>query len=177
MVHGIVGIVVLLAVAWMLSENRRVVPWRPVLAGLALQAAIAVLVLKAPLFRQIFMGLNSAVIALQDATQAGTSFVFGYVGGGPLTFVETSPGGAFSLAFQALPLVLVIAALTALLYYWNTLPRVVRAFSWVLRKSMGIGGLGSLCPERRGEITALGAKALVAGVLASLMTGAIVGML
>jgi concentrative nucleoside transporter, CNT family len=140
MLHGVLGILALLTVAWLLSEQRRIVPWRPILAGLALQVAIAVLMLKAPLFRQVFIGLNSVVIALQDATQAGTSFVFGYLGGGPLPFAETSPGGSFSLAFQALPLVLVIAAVTALLYYWRILPRVVQAFSWVLRKTMGIGG-------------------------------------
>jgi CNT family concentrative nucleoside transporter len=140
MVQGIAGLSTLLAVAWLLSENRRVFPARTVLAGLALQVAIAVLMLKAPLFREIFLGLNSVVIAFQDATQAGTSFVFGYLGGGPLPFVETKPGGSFSLAFQALPLVLVIGALTALLYYWRILPKVVQAFSWVLRKTMGIGG-------------------------------------
>jgi CNT family concentrative nucleoside transporter len=79
-------------------------------------------------------------MTFQEATQAGTSFVFGYVGGGPLPFIETRPGSSFSLAFQALPLVLVIGAITALLYYWRILPRVVQAFSWVLRKTMGIGG-------------------------------------
>lgn len=140
MLHSILGIVSLLAVAWLLSEKRRNFPWRTVLAGLALQAAIAVLMLKAPLFREIFVGLNSVVMTFQEATQAGTSFVFGYVGGGPLPFAETRPGGSFSLAFQALPLVLVIGAITALLYYWRILPRVVQAFSWVLRKTMGIGG-------------------------------------
>jgi CNT family concentrative nucleoside transporter len=140
MVQGILGLSTLLGVAWLLSENRRVFPLRTILAGLALQIAIAVLMLKAPLFREIFLGLNSVVITFQDATQAGTSFVFGYLGGGPLPFVETRPGGSFSLAFQALPLVLVIGALTALLYYWRILPKVVQAFSWVLRKTMGIGG-------------------------------------
>jgi CNT family concentrative nucleoside transporter len=140
MVHGILGLLTLLAVAWLLSENRRVFPWRTILAGVALQIAIAVLMLKAPLFREIFLGLNSVVMTFQEATQAGTTFVFGYLGGGPLPFVETKPGGSFSLAFQALPLVLVIGALTALLYYWRILPKVVQAFSWVLRKTMGIGG-------------------------------------
>ncbi len=140
MLHGVLGIALLLAVAWLLSENRRAFPWRTALAGFALQATIAVLMLKAPLFRDIFLGLNSVVTSFQDATQAGTSFVFGYLGGGPLPFVETRPGGSFSLAFQALPLVLVIGALTAMLYYWRILPRVVQAFSWVLRKTMGIGG-------------------------------------
>lgn len=140
MLHSVLGIVSLLAFAWLLSEKRRIVHWRTILAGLALQVAIAVLMLKSPLFRELFLGLNTVVMTFQDATQAGTSFVFGYLGGGPLPFVETRPGGSFSLAFQALPLVLVIGALTALLYYWRILPRVVQAFSWVLRTTMGIGG-------------------------------------
>jgi len=140
MVHSLMGLTTLLAAAWLLSENRRFIPWRTVAAGLIMQAAIAVLMLKAPLFREIFFGLNTIVMTFQEATQAGTSFVFGYLGGGPLPFAETKPGGSFSLAFQALPLVLVIGALTALFYYWRILPKVVRGFSWVLRKSMGIGG-------------------------------------
>ncbi len=140
MIQGVLGIVVLLAVAWLLSENRRLLSWRPILAGLTLQIGLALLMFKAPLFRQFFLGLNAVVLAFQEATQAGTSFVFGYLGGGPLPFAETAPGASFSLAFQALPLVLVIGALTALLYYWRILPLVVQAFSWVLRKTMGIGG-------------------------------------
>lgn len=134
------GVVVLLGVAWLLSENRRVMHWRLIVAGIFLQLLIAVLMLKSTLFRQLFLGLNAVVGAFEEATRAGTAFVFGYLGGGPLPFVETVPGGSFSLAFQALPMVLVIGALTALLYYWRILPRVVQAFSWVLRKSMGIGG-------------------------------------
>lgn len=140
MVHGIFGISVLLGVAWLLSENRRVLHGRLILAGLALQLLIALLMLKAAPFRQLFMGLNAVVAAFEEATKAGTSFVFGYLGGGPLPFAETTPGGSFSLAFQALPMVLVIGALTAVLYYWRILPRVVQGFSWVLRKTMGIGG-------------------------------------
>ncbi|SJZ79810.1 concentrative nucleoside transporter, CNT family [Trichlorobacter thiogenes] len=140
MLHGIFGITVLLCVAWLLSENRRMLHWRLILAGLALQLLIALLMLKAAPFRQLFMGLNTVVAAFEEATKAGTSFVFGYLGGGPLPFVETAPGGSFSLAFQALPMVLVIGALTAVLYYWRILPKVVQGFSWVLRKTMGIGG-------------------------------------
>ncbi|MCE1225176.1 MAG: nucleoside:proton symporter [Geobacteraceae bacterium] len=140
MLHGIFGIAVLLVVAWLLSENRRVLHWRLILAGLALQLLIALLMLKAAPFRQLFLGLNTVVAAFEEATKAGTSFVFGYLGGGPLPFVETAPGGSFSLAFQALPMVLVIGALTAVLYYWRILPKVVQGFSWVLRKTMGIGG-------------------------------------
>lgn len=138
--RGMIGMMVLLLVAWLLSEKRRVVAWRLIVAGLLLQGLIAVLMLKLPLFRQVFVGLNNVVLAFQEATIAGTAFVFGYVGGGPLPFVETAPGGSFSLAFQALPLVLLIGALTALLYYWRILPRVVQCFSWGLQKTMGVGG-------------------------------------
>ena len=140
MLHGIFGITVLLGAAWLLSENRRIIHWRLILAGLGLQLLIALLMLQAAPFRQLFLGFNAMVIALEQATRAGTSFVFGYLGGGPLPFVETQPGGSFSLAFQALPMVLVIGALTSVLYYWRILPKVVQGFSWVLRKTMGIGG-------------------------------------
>ncbi len=140
MILGMLGIRPLLAAACLMSRKQPDLslahsPFRPVPA-----TAIALLMLRAPLFRDIFLGLNSFVMTFQEATQAGPTFVFGYLGGGPLPFAETRPGASFSLAFQALPLVLVIAALTALLYYWRILPRVVRGFSWVLRKSMGIGG-------------------------------------
>ncbi|MDD2468143.1 MAG: nucleoside transporter C-terminal domain-containing protein [Desulfobulbus sp.] len=140
MIRGCIGIAVLLSLAWFMSENRRALSWRLVLSGLLLQVLIAVLMLKVPVFRQVFVQLNAVVLAFQEATIAGTSFVFGYVGGGPLPFAETRPGGSFTLAFQALPLVLVIGALTGLLYYWRILPRVVRTFSWCLQKTMGVGG-------------------------------------
>jgi CNT family concentrative nucleoside transporter len=140
MARGMMGIVVLLGVAWLFSENRRAVPWRLVVSGLILQVLSALLMLKIPLSRQVFVKLNGLVLAFQEATTAGTSFVFGYLGGGPLPFAETVPGGSFSLAFQALPLVLVVGALTALFYYWRILPKVVRSFSWALRKTMGVGG-------------------------------------
>ena len=86
------------------------------------------------------MGLNDAILALEKATTAGTSFVFGYLGGGTSPFI-TQPGTSdFILAFRALPLILVISALSALLFYWRILPILVRGFAWALQKGMGIGG-------------------------------------
>lgn len=140
MLQSAFGLCVLVFLAWLLSCNRRRFPWRMLLGGVALQFAIAGLMLKVPVFSGVFMALNKIVLAMEDATRAGTSFVFGYVGGGPLPFAEPRPGAGFILAFQALPLVIVIAALTSLFYYWRILPRVVRGFSWVLQKSLGIGG-------------------------------------
>jgi CNT family concentrative nucleoside transporter len=134
------GIGVLLALAWVLSEDRRAVRPRLVLAGLGVQLLLALLLLKLPLVKGLFLALNDAVIALQQATEAGTSFVFGYLGGGALPFVATYPENAFVLAFRALPLILVISALSALLFHWRVLPLVVRGFAWVLRRTLGVGG-------------------------------------
>ena len=134
------GLIAFLAIAWSMSEQRRNVPWRTVLAGLALQIAMAAALLKLPVFKHAFLGLNDAMLALEAATRAGTSFVFGYLGGADLPFAETHPGASFVLAFRALPLVLVISALSALLFHWRILPLVVQAFARLLQKAMRIGG-------------------------------------
>ena len=143
--RGVLGIFVLLLVAWALGERRRrgngqSISWRTVVAGLALQLVLAVLLLKFPLASQALLLLNRAALALQEATDQGTAFVFGYLGGGALPFVETAPGASFILAFKVLPLVLVISALSALLYYWGVLQAVTRVFAWVLQRSMGLSG-------------------------------------
>jgi CNT family concentrative nucleoside transporter len=140
MLQSLLGLLFLAALAWLLSIDRKRVPWRMLLAGIALQFAVAGLMLKLPVFSGIFMILNKFVLAMEEATRAGTMFVFGYLGGGPAPFPEPKPGQAFIFAFQALPLVIVIAALASLLYYWGILPRVVRGFSLVLTRTMGIGG-------------------------------------
>jgi CNT family concentrative nucleoside transporter len=134
------GLVGFLALAWLMSEGRKRVPWRTVLAGLVLQFVMAAALLKLPFFRHSFLALNDAMLALERATRAGTSFVFGYLGGADLPFTETHPGASFVLAFRALPLILVISALSALLFHWRILPLVVRAFSKLLQKVMRIGG-------------------------------------
>jgi CNT family concentrative nucleoside transporter len=127
-------------IAWLISENRRAVPLRTLIAGLALQLVLALLLLKLPPVRDLFLVLNGIVQALQQATMAGTSFVLGYLGGGEAPFEARHGASSFILAFQALPLVLVISALSALLYYWRILPFVVRGFAWCLHKTLGIGG-------------------------------------
>jgi concentrative nucleoside transporter, CNT family len=138
--RGLFGIAAILALAWALSEERARVPWRVVAVGVALQFGLALLFVKFPPARAAFLLLNRAVEGLQAATEAGTGFVFGYLGGGPLPFAETRPGASFIFAFRALPLVLVISALATLLFYWGVLQRVVQAFAWVLRRSAGVGG-------------------------------------
>jgi CNT family concentrative nucleoside transporter len=142
--QSIAGIVAFAGLAWLLSENRRGVNLKRVGVGLALQLVLAVVLLHVPLAREVFSLLNRMVLALQEATTAGTAFVFGFLGGGEPPFAEKYPGSSFILAFQALPIVLVMSALSSLLFYWKVLPVVVRAFSWCLRKTMGVGGAEGL---------------------------------
>jgi CNT family concentrative nucleoside transporter len=139
-VQQLLGIVALLGLAWALSENRGSIRWRTVLAAVALALLLAVAALKLPPLAAALGALNGAVELLSRATQAGTAFVFGYLGGGPAPFSTVDPGAGFVLAFRALPLVLVISALSALLFHWRILPAIVLAFGWLLRRTLGIGG-------------------------------------
>ena len=138
--QSILGIVTLIAFAWLISENRRAVSWKRVAIGLAVTVVLALIFLKLPPVRAAFAYANRAVQAVADATKAGTSLVFGYLGGAPLPFEPKFPGAEFVLAFQALPIVLVVSVLTTLLFYWGILPPIVRGFAWALNRTMGVGG-------------------------------------
>ncbi len=134
------GIVALLGFAYLISENRRAVKWKSVAAALVATLATAVLLLKIPQLKYGFAAVARAVDAIGEASRAGTSFVFGYVGGGPLPFELKTPGAEFVLAFQALPIVLVMSVLTTLLFYWRILLPIVRGFAWALERTLGVGG-------------------------------------
>ena len=142
--QGILGLIVLTGFAWAISENRRRIRFDTILIGLIVQVALALIMLKIPISREAFKVLNYGVEALDKATTAGTSFVFGYLGGGSLPFDERSPGSSFVFAFKALPLVLVISALSSILFYWKILPLIVKAFSFLLQKTLRIGGAVAL---------------------------------
>ena len=131
LLHALAGLVCLVALSWALSERRSGVQWRVVLSGLALTVVLAAVLLRVAPLRSAVFSLNDALNVLERATQEGSMFVFG-----PLA----DPKQPFVLAFRALPLILVVSALSALLFYWRILPAVVRAFSWLLEKTMGIGG-------------------------------------
>ncbi|KUO58401.1 MAG: nucleoside:proton symporter [Alphaproteobacteria bacterium BRH_c36] len=134
------GLIALPLIAWALSENRRALSGRVIAAGLGLQFAIALLLLKVPGSATLFVWLNDAFLALNEAAKTGTGVVFGYLGGGPLPFAESHPGASFILAFQALPIILLMSALSALLFHWGILQVIVAGFSWLLRRVFGIGG-------------------------------------
>jgi CNT family concentrative nucleoside transporter len=135
------GLLVLVLAAWALSENRRAAfSWRLIATALGLQLGLAILLLEVPMARAALYSLNNVVDALSSATKAGTTFVFGFVGGGTPPFDVTNANNLGSIAFQALPLVLVISALSALLWHWRVLPVIVKGFAYVLQKTLSIGG-------------------------------------
>ena len=138
--QSLLGLVAFLGFAWLISERRSLQAIKIGAVGIGIQIVLALLLLKLPPLKQFFVVFNQAVLALQEATRAGSGFVFGYLGGAPLPFEETQPGASFILAFRALPLIIVVSALTALLTYWRILPWIVRGFSALLQKSMGVGG-------------------------------------
>ncbi len=134
------GVIALLGLAWLCGENRSKVSLRKAVIGLAVTLATAVVLLKLPIVTRAFGAINEAVSAIAAASRAGTSFVFGYLGGGALPFDLKAPGADFVLALQALPVVLVISVLTTLLFYWRILPPIVRGMAWLLERTLGIGG-------------------------------------
>jgi concentrative nucleoside transporter, CNT family len=143
-IQSVIGLFVFVFIAWLMSENRRQVRLKTMLAGIAIQLIVGIILLKVSFFREAFLLLNRFVLSLEESTAAGTSFVFGYLGGGDLPFNEKFPNASFILAFRALPLVLVMSALSSLLFYWKILPVMVRGFSWVLRRSLKLGGAEGL---------------------------------
>jgi concentrative nucleoside transporter, CNT family len=134
------GVFALLMLAWALGENRRAVSLKQAVTGLIATFLTAVALIKLPFVTHAFGAINDAVGAISAASRAGTSFAFGYLGGGPLPFDLKAPGADFILAFQALPVVLVMSVLTTLLFYWRVLPPVVRGMAWLLERTLGVGG-------------------------------------
>src|SRR5437899_3646565 len=134
------GVFALLGIAWAFGENRHAVSLRQAAIGLFVTFVTALALLKLPFVARAFGTINDAVSAISGASRAGTSFVFGYLGGGTLPFDLKAPGADFILAFQALPIVLVMSVLTTLLFYWRILPPVVRGMAWLLERTLGVGG-------------------------------------
>lgn len=139
-IQSLFGLIAFLVMAWLMSEDRRSVNVRMVVSGMILQFVLALVMLKAPMLKDFFMMLNEAAAILQNSTNAGAAFVFGYLGGAAVPFVEKTGASDFILAFKALPMILVISALSSLFFYWKILPYIVKAFSWVLMKTMNVGG-------------------------------------
>jgi len=182
--QSLLGIFVLLALAWSVSEDRRSVAWKHAAAALLATFVTAVVMLKTPGAARLFGAVNDAVDAIAAATRAGTSFVFGYLGGGPLPFELKAPGAEFVLALQSLPIVMVMSVLTTLLFYWRILPPIVRGFSWLLERTLNVGGAVGLSTAANIFLGMVEAPLFIRPYLASLtrselfmvMTGGMAGI-
>lgn len=144
--QGLIGIALLIGLAWALSENRRAMPsWRWVAGALAMQFTLALAIIHLPFVWQIVLLANDAVAAVERATLVGSSYMFGYTGGGPLPFeVKAGESPPLIIAWQILPLIIVLSALSALLWHWGILRGIVRGLSWALRKTLGVSGVVGL---------------------------------
>lgn len=139
-VQAILGLCVFHATFWIFSEQRAAIPWRTVFVALFAQFAIAGLLTAWPAAAGIFSAINIFMQAIQAATEAGTSFVFGYLGGGTAPFNVTDESANYVLAMRALPVILVISALARVLTFWGVLPFLVGIFARLLQRSLGLGG-------------------------------------
>jgi CNT family concentrative nucleoside transporter len=139
-VQAILGIVVLLFLAWATSEQRSDVRFRTVLAGVGLQLLVAAVLLRVAPIRDTLLLANHAVYAIEAATSAGTSFVFGFLGGGDAPFEVTRDSAVYIFAFRVLPQIIVFSVLVALFWHWRVLPVLIRGFAWALKRTMGVGG-------------------------------------
>ena len=169
--HSLLGACGILLLCWLLSEDRRAIAWRTVVAGMLLGLLLALALLKVPALQSALAIVNDGANALERATEAGTRFVFGHLGGGPLPYAETAPGASFVLAFRALPLVLVVSALSALLFHWRVLPLLVRGFAWLLQRALGIGGTVGLSAAANVFVGMVEAPLVVRPYLARLSRG------
>lgn len=140
--RGWLGIVVLLALAWALSENRRRVEWKVVGWGVGLQFLIALLLVHVPLFQRMLLALNRVVRVVEHASREGGSFVFGYLAGGEAPFLlkEGMAGPPPIFFFGPVIMLIVVGALSAVLFHFGILQWVVGVFAKLLRRTMGLGG-------------------------------------
>ena len=178
------GVLALLAIAWACGENRRAVSLRQVAVGLAVTVVTALVLIKLPPVARAFGAVNDAVNTIAAASRAGTSFVFGYLGGGPLPFDLKAPGADFILAFQALPIILVMSVLTTLLFYWRVLPPLRRGLAWGPGRAPAGRGPGGGCAPAPTLPPPAGGRPLLLPYLAQLtrselfmvMTGGMAGI-
>ena len=154
----IIGFIGLICIAVPFSQDKSSINYRHIFAAILLQIVLAFALLKIPFIVQIFAYLSEGVTALQAATQEGAEFVFGYLSNSSTSPFESSgTGNSMIFAFQILPLIIVISSLSALLWFWNILPLIIRAISKIFEKLFNIGGpigLGATANIIMGQVEA-----------------------
>lgn len=138
--QAILGISLFIILSWIFSEDRKRVNLKDIFIGLILQIFLAIILTQFSGLREIFIVLASGITALKNATLEATKFTLGYVGGGDTPFIMKEGGRSFIFAFQALPMVITVSALIMVLCYYRVLTLVVRLFSNLFKKVLGLGG-------------------------------------
>jgi CNT family concentrative nucleoside transporter len=138
--QGILGLLVILGICAAFSANRQAISPSLVIRSLLLQLLVAALLLKLPGSQHLFWVLNKGMEVLQGATHAGTSFIFGYLGGATPPYEMSNPMANLVLAFQTLPMIIVLSVLSGLLIYFGILPWILRLMSLLLERTLKIGG-------------------------------------
>jgi CNT family concentrative nucleoside transporter len=142
--QSLLGLVLIIGLAWAISEDRKRFPWKLTLGAIALQAVLVLLLFGIPQSQVVLDGMAAGVDGLAAATRRGTQFVFGYLGGGPQPYALADRNALFVFAFEVLPLIMVISALSALLWHWHILRWIIRGFGFLFERAMGLGGASAL---------------------------------
>lgn len=142
--QSLFGLLVIVMACWGLSENRKAFPWRLALGAVAVQAALVVALFGIPGSQVVLTAITGAVDGLTRASAAGAQFVFGYLAGGDQPYSVANPPALFTFAFNVLPMILVISALSALLWHWKILKWITHGFGILFQRTMGLGGASAL---------------------------------
>ena len=157
-IQAIIGFIGLVCIAIPFSNNKSSINFKHIFVAIILQILLAFALVKIPFIVQVFAYLSDGVSALQTATQEGAEFVFGYLSNNSMSpFENSGTGNSMIFAFQILPLIIVISALSALLWFWNVLPLIIRAISKIFEKLFNIGGpigLGATANIIMGQVEA-----------------------
>jgi len=139
--QSLVGMVLILGLCWAVSEDRRRFPFKLALGALAVQVALVLLLFGAPAAQGVLRGVGKGVDGLGAAASAGAAFVFGFLAGGPdQPYLVNNPASLFVFAFHVLPVILVVCALSALLWHWRILKWITQGFGLLFQKTFGLRG-------------------------------------
>ncbi len=136
LLRGLLGMAVLIFLGFLLSKNRKNIPWKTVVGGLAIQVSLAAGILYVPIVRKIFEFFGKLFVLVLDFTKEGSTFLLG-----DLMNAETY---GYIFLFQVLPTIIFFSALTSLLFYYGIIQVIVRALAWVFTKALRISGAESL---------------------------------
>ena len=136
LLRGLIGMFTLIALAYLLSNNRKAISWKLVGIGILTQITIAICIIKISLIKKFFGIISSLFVKILDFTNAGTSMLLG-------EFSSIDKYG-FIFVFQALPIIIFFSALTSILFYFGIIQKIVRFLAWALKKLLGISGAESL---------------------------------